>query len=224
MYRIALALLIGLMPLAASAQVAPSPAQITAYDGLHRAAQENDLAAIRRLVAAGADIEARDANGRRPVHVAAFASNDAALRALAEAGADMNALEGGIYDVVTIAAVANDPELVSLAITLGNRADLVTSVYDGTALIAAAHLGHAEVVRRLIKGGAPLDHVNNLGWTALMEAVVLGDGGPDHQATVAALISSGADASIPDRQGLTPLQQAEARGFDAIAALIRAGK
>lgn len=224
MHRIALALLIGLIPLAASAQVAPSPAQIAAYDGLHRAAQENDAAAVQRLVAAGADIEARDGNGRRPVHVAAFASNDAALRALAEAGADMNALEGGVYDVVTIAAVANDPEMVSLAITLGNRADLVTSVYDGTALIAAAHLGHAEVVRRLISAGAPLDHVNNLGWTALMEAVVLGDGGDDHQATVAALVSAGADPAIPDRQGLTPLQQAEARGYDKIAALIRAGR
>lgn len=222
MYRIALALLIGLMPLAASAQVAPSPAQITAYDGLHRAAQENDLAAIRRLVAAGADIEARDANGRRPVHVAAFASNDAALRALAEAGADMNALEGGIYDVVTIAAVANDPELVSLAITLGNRADLVTSVYDGTALIAAAHLGHQEVVRRLIAGGAPLDHVNNLGWTALMEAVVLGDGGTDHVATVRALVDAGAGITIPDRDGVTPLQHAQARGYDKITGIIRA--
>ena len=74
----------------------------------------------------------------------------------------MNALEGQAYDVVTIAAVANDPELMSLALALGNRADLITSRYDGTALIAAAHLGHAEVVRRLIAAGAPLDHVNNL--------------------------------------------------------------
>lgn len=153
MPRIALALtalaslLIGLASLAAWAQVAPSAAQIAAYDGLHRAAHENDAAAIRRLVVEGADVEAHDANGRRPLHVAAFASNDAALRALAEAGADMNALEGGLYDAVTIAAVADDPVMVSLAMALGNRADLVTSIYDGTALIAAAHLGHAEVVR-----------------------------------------------------------------------------
>ena len=57
---------------------------------------------------------------------------------------------------LTIAAVANDPEMVSLALRLGNRPDLVTSVYDGTALIAAAHLGHQEVVRRLIAGGRRL--------------------------------------------------------------------
>lgn len=125
--------------------------------------------------------------------MAAFASNDPALEALAAAGADMNALDDQVYDVLTIAAVANDLDMVALELRLGNRPDLITSVYDGTALIAAAHLGHQEVVRRLIAGGAPVDHVNNLGWTALIEAVVLGDGGPDHVETVRALADAGAD-------------------------------
>jgi ankyrin repeat protein len=171
-------------------------------------------------VSEGADLNARDGAGRTPAHVAAFASNDDALKVLAAAGTDMNALESQADDVVTIAAVGNDPELVTLAIELGNRADLVTSPYDGTALIAAAHLGHAEVVRRLIAGGAPLDHVNNLGWTALIEAVVLGDGGPDHIETVRALIEAGADPSIKDREGVSPLAHAKARGYTKIADII----
>lgn len=205
----------------APAQTAPSAAEVAAYDGLHRGAHLGDVEAIRSLVAAGADLEQRDGNGRTPAHVAAFASNDAALEALAAAGADMNALDDQVYDVLTIAAVANDPDMVSLALRLGNRPDLTTSVYDGTALIAAAHLGHQEVVRRLIAGGAPLDHVNNLGWTALIEAVFLGDGGPDHIETVRALVMAGADRSIADREGMTPLQHAEARGFEAIATILR---
>jgi ankyrin repeat protein len=183
-----------------------------------------DVVAIRALVASGADIEARDSYRRTPVHVAAFASQDDALRALAEAGADMNALEAQVYDVVTIAAVADDPDLMSLAIELGNDPGLTTSPYEGTALIAAAHLGHAEVVRRLIAAGAPLDHVNNLGWTALIEAVILGDGGPDHVAVVQALLAGGADPEIADREGTTPLAHAEARGYDTIASLIHAVK
>lgn len=205
----------------APAQTAPSAAEVAAYDGLHRGAHLGDVEAIRSLVAAGAELEQRDGNGRTPAHVAAFASNDAALEALAAAGADMNALDDQVYDVLTIAAVANDPDMVSLALRLGNRPDLTTSVYDGTALIAAAHLGHQEVVRRLIAGGAPLDHVNNLGWTALIEAVILGDGGPDHIETVRALVMAGADRSIADREGMTPLQHAEARGFEAIATILR---
>lgn len=204
----------------ASAQTAPSTSEIAAYTGLHLAAHTGAVAEINRLIATGADQNARDRAGRTPAHVAAFTSQDAALVALAQGGADMNALENRVYDVVTIAAVANDPELVSLALNLGNRADLITSVYDGTALIAAAHLGHREVVARLIEGGAPLDHVNNLGWTALMEAVVLGDGGPDHIRTVQILVDAGADASIPDRDGVTPRSHALARGYEEIVAIL----
>ena len=115
------------------------------------------------------------------------------MRALVKAGADPNALEGDRYDIVTIAAVANDVPTLREALALGCRAGNVTSRYDGTALIAAAHLGHAEVVRELIRAGAPLDHVNNLGWTALIESIVLGDGGPRHAATLEALVAAGAN-------------------------------
>ena len=40
-----------------------------------------------------------------------------------------------------------------------------------------------------------MDHVNNLGWTALIEAVILGDGGARHTRIVAALIKAGADGN-----------------------------
>ena len=212
-----IAILFGLAT-GATAQTAPSAREVAAYDGLFLAAHTGDVVAITQLAAAGADLNARDPKGRTPAHVAAFASQDAALRTLAKAGADMNALEGRAYDVVTIAAVANDPQLMSLAIALGNNPGLVTSPYDGTALIAAAHLGHVDVVTRLIAAGAPVDHVNNLHWTALMEAVVLGDGGANYLAVVDALLVAGADRTLSDRDRVTPLAHARARGFTDIAA------
>jgi len=215
------AFLIGLTATAGTAQIAPSAAEIAAYEGLFRAADEGDVTMIWRLVAEGANVDARDPRGRTPAHVAAFASEDEALLALAEAGADMNALEGQDYDVVTIAAVADDPELMSLAIELGNDPGLTTSPYRGTALIAAAHLGHVEVVQRLITAGAPLDHVNNLHWTAVMEAVVLGDGGDNHQAVLDALLAAGSDRALADREGVTPLRHAEIRGFTELAERLR---
>ena len=142
------------------------------------------------------------------------------MRALVVAGADPNALDSDRYDIVTIAAVSNDLSTLQLALQLGGNPKKVTSRYDGTALIAAAHLGHVEVVRELIRAGAPLDHVNNLGWTALIESIVLGDGGPRHTATLAALIDAGANVNLADRSGATPLQLARGRGYREMAALL----
>jgi ankyrin repeat protein len=132
----------------------------------------------------------------------------------------MNTLEGGRYDAVTIAAVADDPETLAAALKAGNKSGNITSVWDGTALIAAAHLGHHRPIDLLIKAGAPLDHVNNIGWTALIEAVVLGDGGENHQKSLKLLLDAGADQNIADPQGKTPLDLARRRGFDAMVKLL----
>ncbi len=123
--------------------------------------------------------------------------------------------------MITIAAVANDVEMVRLALSLGGNPRNITSPYEGTALIAGAHLGHFEIVRALIKARAPLNHINNLGWTALIEAVVLGDGGLRHVKTARALIKAGADITMSDRQGVTPLSHAKQRGFEDMAALFQ---
>jgi ankyrin repeat protein len=202
------------------AQLAPSARELAAYDGLHDAAAKGDSAAVERLAAAGADLNARDGHGRTALMVAAHAGAHGAAQALIAAGADLNVLEHDRYDVLTIAAVADDEAMVRLAIVAGADPTLVTSRYDGTALIAAAHLGHDRVVRALIEGGAPLDHVNNLHWTALIEAVVLGDGGPRHQATVQALVAAGADLNLTDRSGATPLTLARQYGYGEITRML----
>lgn len=204
----------------AFAQVAPSPAERSRYTGLLAAAARGDAAEIRRLTASGAHPDVRDDYQRTPLHVAAFNRHHDAMRALVTAGANPNALERDRYDIVTIAAVANDGPTLDVALALGTSPKNVTSRYDGTALIAAAHLGHADVVRTLIRAGAPLDHVNNLGWTALIESIVLGDGGPRHIDTLRALVQAGASPNLPDRSGQTPLALVRARGYEEMARLL----
>lgn len=206
----------------AQAQVPPSPTDIAAYQGVHAAAAQGDSAALQRLLAGAgaAQVNARDAHGRTPLHVATFARQREAIRVLAKAGAGLDLLENDRYDAVTIAAVADDEDTLALLLSLGASAKQVTSRYDGTALIAAAHLGHDGVVRQLIAAGAPLDHVNNLHWTALIESIVLGSGGQRHQATLKALVKAGASQALTDRQGNTPLQLARQRGYDAMVQML----
>lgn len=221
---LALTLSLALGGMGAQAQVAPSSAEAAAYTGLHAAAHKGDVAKIQRLAASGAALNATDAYGRTPLHVAAFARQREAIRALAKAGADLNRLENDRYDAVTIVSVADDEATLKVLLELGASAKQTTSRYDGTALIAAAHLGHDGVVRQLIAAGAPLDHVNNLHWTAVIEAIVLGDGGVRHQATLKALIDAGANLQLTDRGGQTPLALAKARGFTAMVSMLeRAG-
>ena len=204
----------------AAAQTAPGAQEIAAYTGLHAAAHAGDVKRIATLAAAGASLDARDGNDRTPVHVAAFARQREAIRALVKAGANLNLLDKDRYDAVTIASVADDEETLRTLLALGASAKQVTSRYDGTALIAAAHLGHDGVVRQLIAAGAPLDHVNNLHWTAAIEAVVLGNGGPRHQNTLQALITAGANLQLADRHGNTPLQLARSRGYGEMVRML----
>jgi uncharacterized protein len=211
---------LALSALPVSAQVAPAESERAAYQGLHAAAARGDADGIRRLATSGESLNARDANGRTPLHVAAFGGHGAAVTALLTAGADPALLDNQRYDAVTIVSVRDDVPTLKILLAGGASAKLITSIYDGTALIAAAHLGHDGVVRELVAAGAPLDHVNNLGWTALMEAVVLGDGGARHTETLRLLVAAGADRCIADRQNRTPLDHAKARGYAEMVRLL----
>jgi len=204
------------------AQRAPGAAEIAGYRGLHAAAHRGDVAAIEELAQNKAAVDSREGHGRTPLHVAAFGRQREAIRALVRWGANINQLENDRYDALTIAAVADDEETLRLLLSLGASARQVTSRYDGTALIAAAHLGHDGVVRQLIGAGAPLDHVNNLHWTALIESIVLGDGGKRHQATLRALVAAGANLQLADRQGATPVQLARSRGYAEMVKILEA--
>ena len=213
-----------LLAMPAAAQIPPSATEIAAYRGLHAAAAKGDAAEIARLLAAGENIDAVDSHRRTPLLVAAHFGHQVAVQALLRGGANPNALDAQQYDIVTIAAVNNDVPMLKLALAGGCSPNNITSPYQGTALIAAAHLGHAEVVRVLIAAGAPLDHVNNLGWTALIESIVLGQGGPRHTATLRALVEAGANVNIADRSGATPLTLAKNRGYaEMVAILEKAG-
>lgn len=214
--------ILAIMVLATSAlaQTPPSATEIAAYRGLQAAAQTGDVAAIEKLASAGVEIDARDGHGRTPLHIATYAKQREAMRALVRLGADPRALDNKRYDTVTIAAVADDVETMRVALAIGANPKAITSPYDGTALIAAAHLGHDEIVRVLIEAGAPLDHVNNLHWTALIEAVILGDGGLRHQRTASYLVAAGARRDLGDRSGVTPIQMARQRGYDAMARIL----
>jgi uncharacterized protein len=206
------------------AQVPPTAAEAARYTGLHAAAHRGNLAQIEASIKAGEDVNRRDSYGRTALHIATFARKPDAVKLLIKSGAKTDLLENDKYDAVTVAAVADDEATLRALLANGASAKLTTSRYDGTALIAAAHLGHDGVVKQLIAAGAPLDHVNNLHWTAVIETIVLGKGGPRHVETLRALVKAGANLQLTDRSRNTPLALARAHGYnEMVKILLEAG-
>ena len=152
----------------------------------------------------------------RELLAAAYRNDVGAARRLIEEGADVNFKDKSQQSAYLIATseVGDDPRLLELTLANGARVDDKDS-YNGTGLIRAAERGYPRIVRRLLEAGIDRDHVNRLGWTALHEAVVLGDGGPAHIATVRALVRGGVDVDVPDGDGRTALEHAQERGFGA---------
>ena len=115
--------------------------------------------------------------------------------------------------------MVDDPRLLDL--TLGAGADVdAKDGYNGTGLIRAAERGYPRIVARLLETDIDIDHVNRLGWTALLEAVILGEGGRPHVRTVRLLVDAGADPNIPDESGTTALAHARRRGLEAIERIL----
>ncbi|HSE93480.1 MAG TPA: ankyrin repeat domain-containing protein [Methylomirabilota bacterium] len=186
-------------------------------------AASGNTARVKRLLVAGASVRAADARGVTALIAAAYRNHVHVARVLIQAGADVNAQDRTRQSAFLIATSEGYVELLRL--TLEGGADVRrTDSYDGTGLIRAAHHGHVEVVRELLRAKTPIDHVNRLGWTALLEAIILGDGGPRHTETVRLLVEAGADVNLADGDGVTPLAHARRRGQTRIVEILeRAG-
>lgn len=186
------------------------------------AAVEDDADKLRKAIGAGADLEARDKDARTALLLATRANHVTVARLLIKAGADVNAKDAIKDTPFLYAGAEGRDEILKLILATGKANLKDTNRFGGTALIPAADHGLPETVRILLETNIDIDHVNDLGWTALLEAVILGDGGPAHREIVGLLVDAGAK-NIADRDGVTPLEHARRRGFKEMAARIEAG-
>ncbi|MGW6395184.1 ankyrin repeat domain-containing protein [Streptomyces sp. NPDC055103] len=184
------------------------------------AARRGDADEVRAALDAGARVEARDEELRSPLLLAALGDHVEAARALVAAGADPNAQDRRHDSAWLVTGATGNVTMMRALLPAGPDLTL-RNRFGGIALIPASERGHVAYVRAVLREtDIAVDHVNDLGWTALLEAVILGDGGRPHQEVVALLLAAGADPELADADGVTPLRHARRRGFDAIAALL----
>ncbi|GAB3417676.1 ankyrin repeat domain-containing protein [Niabella aquatica] len=186
-----------------------------------RLVEKNDLQGVETALKNGTSVNTTDNRKRNLLLIAVNGRQTEMAQLLVKYKADVNQQAGNLDSPFLYAGANGQTELVKLFLENGARFDIFNR-YNGSALIPACERGHVETVRLLANTkGFPVNHVNRLGWTGLMEAIVLGDGSKKYQEIVQILKDAGAKMDIPDHNGVRPLQHAQQRGFKEIAAILK---
>lgn len=185
-----------------------------------RAIQDQDLKAVKKYIARGQNIHATNRRGRTALMMATYNHHVELAALLIDAGANVNQQDDMENSPYLYAAAEGYVDILKLM--KGKIDPHVTNRYGGIGLIPACERGSVETVEWILNNTASnIDHINHLGWTALLEAIILGDGSANYKRIVALLLDAGANPNIADKDGVTPLEHAEKSGYSEISKLLQ---
>lgn len=184
------------------------------------AAQQGELTKLKSCLRQVVDINVCNRLGQTAITLASLNKKYDCVAALIDAGADINKQDQTCLNPFLISCLNND--LTLLRLILPARPDLnCLTRFGGVGLTPACEKGHLDIVKELlIRTHINVNHTNFVGWTPLLEAIVLNDGGETQQTIVALLLEHGASPHMTDKYGKTPLELAREKGFEEIAQLL----
>lgn len=189
-----------------------------------KAVNSNNYNLVKELLEKGADVNIQDERDRSLLMTAVYNNNYDISKLLIENKADINKQDDMKNNPFLYSGAEGYLDILKLLAKAGADTK-ITNRYGGVALIPASERGHTETVKYLLEStDIDVNHINNLGWTALLEAIILGNGGKDHIEIVNLLLKHGADPNIADKNGVTPLEHAREKNYKEIEnLLIKAG-
>jgi ankyrin repeat protein len=177
-----------------------------------KAAAAGDIATVEDCLAAGIDIDAVNRQRQTAILLAATNQHYDLVELLIAAGADIDRQDMTQLNPFLHGCIKNDLRLVRIMLRAGTDLDRTTR-FGGVGIHPAAEKGYVELVRELLHTDVNVNHTNWVGWTPLLEAIVLRDG-------VRLLLEHGASPHMTDKYGKTPLELAREFGFDEIAKIL----
>lgn len=192
----------------------------TMQERLFEAVVGKEIDTVRELLNSGVDINAQNEQGRTAIMIATYANDAEMVKVLIDEGADVDIQDDMLNNPFLYAGAEGYMDILKLMIAAGADPK-ITNRYGGVALIPASEHGYVEVVEELLTNTkTDVNHVNNLGWTALLEAIILNDGSEKQQQTIRLLIEYGADVNLADKDGVTPLEHAREKGYKEIEEIL----
>jgi len=183
------------------------------------AASRGDVASLKQLIVTGGPLDPVDAAQQTPLLLAVKNDHLPAALLLIEAGSNINAQSANMDSPWLLAGALGRTEMLRQMIPKGPDFSL-RNRFGGNALIPACERGHVETVKLLLTTEIDVNHINNLGWTCLLEIVILGDGSPRYVEVAGLVLSAGADPNIADKDRVSPLTHAKRKGQREMARMI----
>ncbi|MEX9889785.1 ankyrin repeat domain-containing protein [Providencia rettgeri] len=194
-------------------------ASTLAHDFL-TAAEQGQLEILKSCLEKGVDINTTNRQGRTAIVNASLNKHYECVSFLINAGADINKQDQTCFNPFLLSCLNNDLTLLRIVLLAKPNLDLLTR-FGGVGITPASEKGHVEIVRELLeKTDINVNHTNFVGWTPLLEAIVLNDGGEKQQQIVKLLLDHGANPHMTDKYGKKPLELAREKGYNEIAELL----
>lgn len=186
------------------------------------AIKSGDLKTIQSAIAQSpALVEMVNQQKSTPILIATMHQHYEIIQYLLDAGVDINRQDNMSLNPFLWGCINNDLKVVKMMVNSG-KVDLTRLTrFGGNGIVPAAEKGHLEIVQYLLENtDINPNCTNNLGWTALIEAIILNDGGERQQRIIELLLMHGADPNMVDAYGKTPLTLAKEKGYLAIAEIL----
>ncbi|MGG4609590.1 ankyrin repeat domain-containing protein [Providencia sp. Me31A] len=184
------------------------------------AAEQGQLELLKSCLEKGVDINTTNRQGRTAIINASLNKHYECVSFLINAGADINKQDQTCFNPFLLSCLNNDLTLLRLVLPAKPNLDLLTR-FGGVGITPASEKGHVDIVRELLeKTDINVNHTNFVGWTPLLEAIVLNDGGEKQQQIVKLLLDHGANPHMTDKYGKKPLELAREKGYNEIAELL----